>query len=115
MFPVKWLRLIRECDLAPSEVRVRKILGRLVGVAKINGRIYVFNGKCPHGGRSLQDSEVTPQGILVCPGHGLRYSLSPQPYPADAEPLAQSLFRIRDGVVEIDWQSLWKQSHATRF
>ncbi|SRR6266568_6205637 len=109
VFPVKWRGLISENELAPNEVQVRKILGRLVGAAKINGRIYVFDGRCPHAGRSLQDSEVTPQGTLVCPGHGLKLALGPQPCSVNAVPLAQSSFRVRNGTVQVDWRSLRKK------
>jgi nitrite reductase/ring-hydroxylating ferredoxin subunit len=109
VLPVGWRSLIRESDLVPGKTQVRKVLGRLVGIAKINGRIYVFDGRCPHAGRSLRDSEVTPQGILVCPGHGLRFSLGSQPGSADAIPLAQSSFRVRNGMVEVDWRCLRKK------
>ena len=109
VLPLGWRSLIRESDLVPGKTQVRKVFGRLVGVAKINGQIYVFDGRCPHAGRSLRDSEVTPQGILVCPGHGLRFSLGSQPGPVDAVPLAQSSFRVRNGMVEVDWRCLRKK------
>lgn len=108
VFSVKWRRLIQESDLASSKVQVRKVFGYLVGVAKVGGRIYVFDGRCPHGGRSLQDIEVAPRGVLVCPGHGIKLSLSPQPCSAGAVPLAKLPFRVRNGVVEIDWRLLRK-------
>jgi nitrite reductase/ring-hydroxylating ferredoxin subunit len=106
MRTVKWRRLIREADLVPGKVQVRKALWHLVGVVKVNGRVYVFDGSCPHAGRSLQGSEVTSRGIMECPGHGLRLSLGSQPCSVDAIPLTQLAFRVRNGVVEINRSAL---------
>lgn len=108
LLPAKWQILIRESDLVPGKVEVRKVFGHLTGIVKINGRIYVFDGKCPHAGRSLQDSEVTRRGILVCSGHGLQFSLAPQPCSVNAMPLPQLSFRVRGGVVEINRDCLRK-------
>lgn len=109
VLPVKWRMLIQESDLIPGKAEVRRIFGRLIGVAKINSQIYVFDGKCPHAGRSLQDSEVTRHGILVCPGHGIQFSLVPQPYSVNAMLLPQLPFRARDGVIEINRHFLRKK------
>ena len=54
LLPLKWLSLIRESDLTPGKVQVRKILWHQVGVVKVRDRIYVFDGSCPHTGRSPQ-------------------------------------------------------------
>lgn len=107
--PVKWRMLIRESDLVPGKVEVRKTGGRLTGVVRINSRIYVFDGRCPHTGHSLQDSEVSPNGILVCSGHGLQFSLAPRPCSVNAMVLPQLAFRVRDGVVEISRDCLRKK------
>jgi nitrite reductase/ring-hydroxylating ferredoxin subunit len=109
LLPVKWRPLIRESDLVPGKVEVRKVFGHLTGIVKTNGHIYVFGGKCPHAGRSLQDSEVTGHGILVCPGHGLQFSLTPQPCSVNAMPLPQLSFRVCDGMVEINRDCLWQK------
>jgi nitrite reductase/ring-hydroxylating ferredoxin subunit len=109
VLPVKWRMLIRESDLVPGKVEVRRVFGHLLGVAKVNSRIYVFDGKCPHAGRSLQDSEVTRHGVLVCPGHGLQFSLTPQPCSVNAMPLPQLPFRVRGGAVEINRDCLRKK------
>jgi nitrite reductase/ring-hydroxylating ferredoxin subunit len=102
ILPVKWRILIRESDLIPGKVEVRKIFRRVIGIVKINGSVYVFDGRCPHAGRSLQDSEVAQHGILVCPGHGLRFSLIPQPCSVNAMLIPQLPFRVRGGMVEIN-------------
>lgn len=102
---MRWRTLIREADLPEGEVRVRRVLGRLVGVVNVDGRIYVFDGRCPHAGRSLQGAEVGSRGVLVCPGHSLRYSLIPQSCSVSAM-LAQLTFRVRDGVIEVDRKAL---------
>lgn len=102
MLLVKWRRLARETDLMPGKVQVRKVLSHLVGVVKVDGQIYVFDGRCPHAGRSLQGGEVSSRGIMECPGHGLRLSLGSQPCPVNAIPITQLTFRVRNGVVEIN-------------
>jgi nitrite reductase/ring-hydroxylating ferredoxin subunit len=111
LLAVKWRVLIRESDLVPGKVEVRKVFGHLTGIVKINGHIYVFDGKCPHAGRSLQGSEVTRHGILVCPGHGLQFSLTPQSCSVNARLLPQLPFRVRDGAIEINRDFL-RKNHA---
>lgn len=106
MLPVKWGRLTRETDLIPGKIQVRKVLRHLVGVVKVNGQIHVFDGRCPHAGRSLQGGEVSSRGIMECPGHGLLLSLGSQPCPVNAVPLTQLTFRVRNGVVEINRSAL---------
>jgi nitrite reductase/ring-hydroxylating ferredoxin subunit len=106
---LKWHRLMRESEIIPGEVQVRRVFGRLVGVTNVNGRVYVFDGRCPHAGRSLQDSVVAPSGVVVCATHGFRLSLYPRPCSVNAMPLTRFTFRICDGYVEIDRQSLLPQ------
>lgn len=105
-FRTKWRGLMRESNLVPGIVRVRKIRGRLVGAVNVGGRIYVFGGRCPHAGRSLDGSEANSQGIIVCPGHGFRYSLGFQPCSINAMPLTQLPFRVREGIIEVDRDAL---------
>jgi nitrite reductase/ring-hydroxylating ferredoxin subunit len=106
MFSLKWHRLIGESEVIPGKVHVHKVLGRLVGITNVNGNVHVFDGRCPHAGRSLQDSMVTPGGTVVCSKHGLRLSLDPQPCSVDAMPLTRYVFRIFNGYIEIDRQGL---------
>lgn len=106
MFSLKWHRLAGESEVIPGKVQVHKVLGRLVGVTNIDGCVYVFDGRCPHAGRSLQDSVVTPGGTVVCSRHGFQLSLYPQSRPAGAIPLTRYTFRICDGYIEIDRQAL---------
>ena len=112
MFPLKWYRLIRENEVIPGRVQIRKVFGRLVGVTNVNGGIYVFDGRCPHAGRSLQDSVAAPSGVVVCAAHGFRLSLHPQPSASNAIRLTRFSFRICDGYVEIDWQQLLRHHAA---
>src|ERR1700693_730412 len=100
MFSLKWHRLLGESKVISGKVQVHKVLGRLVGITNVNGSVYVFDGRCPHAGRSLQDSVVTPGGTVVCSRHGLRLSLDPQLRSAGALPLTPYAFRICDGYVE---------------
>jgi nitrite reductase/ring-hydroxylating ferredoxin subunit len=109
MFSLKWHRLMGESEVIPGKVQVHKVLGRLVGITSIDGSVYVFDGRCPHAGRSLEDSVVTPGGTVVCPRHGLRLFLCPQPCPAGAMPLARYAFRICNGHIEIDRQALLRR------
>ena len=106
VFLGKWRSLIRESDIAPGKVEVRKVLGRIVGIAKIDGHIYVFDGKCPHAGRSLRNCEVSSRGIIVCPGHGFLLSLSRRAHPDNTIPLSQLAFRVRGGFLEINRDAL---------
>lgn len=106
ILPMRWGRLIKEADLVPGKIQVRKIPGRLIGAVSIDGNIYVFDGRCPHAGRSLAGSDVSSDGIVVCPGHGLRYALISQPCSVNPMPLNQLPFRVRDGVIEVDRYAL---------
>ena len=101
-FPVKWRRLIRESDLIAGRVQVRKVQRDLVGVVKVHDQIYVFDGRCPHAGRSLHGCEVNSGGVMECPSHGLRLraDFSAMPGPR-AIPVTQLTFRLSDGIVEI--------------
>jgi nitrite reductase/ring-hydroxylating ferredoxin subunit len=110
MFSLKWHRLAGESEILPGKVQVHKVLGHLVGVANVNGRVYVFDGRCPHAGRSLQDSVVTPGGIVVCSRHGFGLPLYPQSRSADAMPLTRYAFRISNGYIEIDRQALMRRN-----
>ena len=112
LLPLKWLTLIREADLAPGTVQVRMVLWHRVGVVKVRDQIYVFEGSCPHTGRSLQGGAATCQGIIECPWHGLRLSLGSQPFPANAMPLTQLTFRVRKGTVAIDRTALRRRSRS---
>jgi len=106
MLPVKWRRLIRKRDLIAGQVQVRKVQRDLVGVVKVGGQIYVFDGRCPHAGRSLQGCEVTARGLMKCPGHSFQLSLTPQPCSVNAIPITSLTFRVRDGIVEVDRSAL---------
>jgi nitrite reductase/ring-hydroxylating ferredoxin subunit len=109
MFSLKWHRLMGESEVIPGKVQVHKVLGRLVGITNVDGIVYVFDGRCPHAGRSLQDSVVTPSGTVVCSKHGIRLSLSPQSCPFGAMPLTRYAFRICNGYIEIDRQALLRR------
>lgn len=109
MFSLKWHRLIGERDVIPGQVEVRKVLGCLVGITNVDGSVYVFDGRCPHAGRSLQDSTVIPGGTVVCSKHGFRLSLYPEPCSVDALPLTRYVFRIFNGYIEIDRQGLLRR------
>jgi nitrite reductase/ring-hydroxylating ferredoxin subunit len=111
MLSLKWHRLMRESEIIPDQVQIRKVFGRLVGITNVNGCIYVFDGRCPHAGRSLQDSVAAPSGVVVCATHGFRLSLYPQPCAVKAIPLTRFAFRICNGYVELDRQSLLRD-HA---
>jgi nitrite reductase/ring-hydroxylating ferredoxin subunit len=89
-------------DLIADQVQVREIRRHLVGVVKIGGQIYVFDGRCPHAGRSLEGCEVTAYGLMKCPAHGFQLSLTPQPCSVNAIPLTSLTCRVRDGIVEVD-------------
>ncbi len=102
LLPLKWWSLIRENEITPGQVQVRKILWRRIGVVKVDDQIYVFDGSCPHTGRSLQGGAVSSEMLIQCPWHGLRLSLGSRPCWANARPLTQLKFRVRNGVVAID-------------
>lgn len=102
----RWLGLVGAADLSPGRVLVRRVRGRLVGVAKVGDDIYVFDGRCPHAGTSLHGATVTDRGVVVCPRHGLRLALERPPCPATARPIARLPFRLRDGAIEVDRDAL---------
>lgn len=109
MFSLKWHRLIGESEVVPGKVQVHKVLGRLVGITNVDGSVHVFDGRCPHAGRSLQGSTVTPGGTVVCSKHGFPLSLYPEPCSVGAPPLARYVFRILNGYIEIDRQGLLRR------
>jgi nitrite reductase/ring-hydroxylating ferredoxin subunit len=98
----RWRGLTRAKDLPPGEVLVRRVRGRLVGVADVGDNIYVFDGRCPHAGQSLHGAAVSDRGIVVCPKHGLTLALVDLPCSANAMPVARLPFRVRDGVIEVN-------------
>ena len=106
MLPVRWRKLTREMDLIAGQVQIHKVRRHLVGVVKTDEQIYVFDGRCPHAGRSLEGCQVTAPGIIKCPAHGFRLSLSPQPCSVHAIPLITWTCRVRDGIVEVDRNAL---------
>jgi nitrite reductase/ring-hydroxylating ferredoxin subunit len=112
LLPLKWRSLIREDEITPGEVQVRTILWHRLGVVRVRDRIYVFEGSCPHAGRSLQGGAVTSQGIIECPWHGLRLWLGCQPGPASAVPVTQLAFRVRNGIIAIDRSALRRKSRS---
>jgi nitrite reductase/ring-hydroxylating ferredoxin subunit len=106
MFSLKWHRLMGESEVLPGKVQVRKALGRLIGVANINGSVHVFDARCPHLGRSLQGSVVTPSGTVICSSHGRELSFYPPSDSVDVMPLTRFAFRIYNGYIEVDRQAL---------
>jgi nitrite reductase/ring-hydroxylating ferredoxin subunit len=103
---VKWLPLIKAADMVPGKVHVRVINGRQVAASRVNEHIYVFDGRCPHAGQSLDGGEVTRNGILECPRHSLRLSLNASPCAANSRPVTHVPFRVRDGMVEVNRELL---------
>lgn len=109
----RWRGLIRARDLPSGKVLVRRVRGRLVGVANVGDNIYVFDGRCPHAGQSLHGVAVSDRGIVECPKHGLKLALGKSPCSANASscsanamPVAQLPFRVRDGVIEVNRAAL---------
>jgi nitrite reductase/ring-hydroxylating ferredoxin subunit/predicted HicB family RNase H-like nuclease len=102
----RWYALVRAADLPPGRVWVRKVGRQLVGVAASGDNVYVFDGRCPHAGQSLQDAEVCDSGVVICPRHALKLALKKVPCSAQARPIAQLPFRVRDGVIEVDRRNL---------
>jgi nitrite reductase/ring-hydroxylating ferredoxin subunit len=96
-----WRRLLPLASLPPDTVQVRRVRGLLVGAVSADGRIYVFDARCPHAGQSLQGEKVFCPGVVVCPRHGRKLALSLVPCSLNAMPVIPLPFRIRDGIVEV--------------
>jgi nitrite reductase/ring-hydroxylating ferredoxin subunit len=61
---------IQEGQVLPVKVEDRKIL-----LAKVDGKIYALDNKCPHLGMPIAKGKVC-DGAITCPWHGATYSLA---------------------------------------
>jgi nitrite reductase/ring-hydroxylating ferredoxin subunit len=69
----KWHEIGDEKDFAGG-LKMVKVAGRRVVVARLEGELFAFDALCPHAGGPMELSEV--DGVIVsCPLHAWRFDL----------------------------------------
>src|SRR3954471_24277697 len=70
----EWLKVGEESEF-PDGLKMIRVAGRKVVVARLEGRIFAFDALCPHAGGPMELSEV--EGTIVsCPLHAWRFDCS---------------------------------------
>ena len=49
--------------------------GKMVTVARFNGKIFAFAHKCPHAGGIMADGYINATGQVTCPLHRYRFDM----------------------------------------
>jgi 3-phenylpropionate/trans-cinnamate dioxygenase ferredoxin component len=62
-------------DLKDSELRGLTVRGRALLVAKVAGRFYAADDRCPHMGARLSKGKLDGT-VLICPRHHSRFDLA---------------------------------------
>jgi 3-phenylpropionate/trans-cinnamate dioxygenase ferredoxin subunit len=62
-------------DLKDGELKGLTVRGRALLVAKVAGRLYAADDRCPHMGASLSKGKLDGT-VVICPRHHSRFDLS---------------------------------------
>lgn len=61
-------------DLAPGDVKLLNVEGRMVALANVDGTYYVFGDTCTHMQCSLSDGTLDGD-VVECPCHGSQFNV----------------------------------------
>lgn len=75
-----WYQVFPSADEANNRVKDRssiliKIKGKLIMLARFNGKFFASENECPHQGYSLNEGPINYLGEVVCPWHSYRFNL----------------------------------------
>ena len=71
-----WIRLGADTEFA-SEMRLFQIGRKKVAVARLDGKLYAFDGYCPHVAGPMHRAEVEGT-VVTCPFHAWRFDVAAQ-------------------------------------
>jgi nitrite reductase/ring-hydroxylating ferredoxin subunit len=95
-------------DFVEGDIQKFDFDGAEVGVVRLRGAFYAFDGRCPHRGLSMRFGYVTDLYELVCPAHfaifDLRSGLALDG-PWDIEDIAVYNVRVEGGRVLVSVKS----------
>jgi nitrite reductase/ring-hydroxylating ferredoxin subunit len=75
----RWVRIsdsVEELSFFPNHIGEVLADGRLICLAKKDGRLFAFAHKCPHAGGLLTEGWLDPLGNIVCPLHRYKFCLA---------------------------------------
>lgn len=49
--------------------------GKMITVARLNGKLFAFAYKCPHAGGIMADGYINAAGQVTCPLHRYRFDM----------------------------------------
>ena len=71
----EFVEVLRVDDLKDGELRGLTVRGRALLVAKVAGRLYAADDRCPHMGARLSKGKLDGT-VVICPRHHSRFDLS---------------------------------------
>jgi 3-phenylpropionate/trans-cinnamate dioxygenase ferredoxin component len=71
----EFVELLGVNDLKDGDLRGLTVRGRALLVAKVAGRLYAADDRCPHMGASLSKGKLDGT-VVICPRHHSRFDLS---------------------------------------
>jgi 3-phenylpropionate/trans-cinnamate dioxygenase ferredoxin subunit len=71
----KFVEAAKEGDVADGGMKEVVAEGQKILLAKVGGRYYAADGRCPHMGASLADGKLEGT-VVTCPRHGSQFDLS---------------------------------------
>ena len=70
----KLIRLADTNDLAEGEMKKYQVQGTDILIARIDGKYYAVQNKCPHFGGDLSRGKLEGN-VVTCPRHGSQFNL----------------------------------------
>jgi 3-phenylpropionate/trans-cinnamate dioxygenase ferredoxin subunit len=71
----KLIRIANRNDLAAGNMKKYQIQGKEILIARIEGKYYAAQNKCPHFGGDLSKGKLEGT-VVTCPRHGSQFNLT---------------------------------------
>ena len=71
----KWIEVARTEELADGVMKAVSLGSNEILLARVEGRYYAINNRCPHMGAKLSDGKLEGK-IVTCPRHGSQFNVS---------------------------------------
>lgn len=97
-----FVTVAHESEIPEGSGRVFTVGARLVAVFKLGGKLSAIDDLCPHQGASLSAGYLDEEGVVACPWHAWRFSVTSGKW-CDNPRLGVDVFQVRvvDGDVQV--------------
>lgn len=97
-----FVRICSQADV-PAEGKIKEFVvnGRALAVTKVDGKVCVLDGTCPHEGGPLGEGSIEG-GKLVCPWHSYAFDVKTGANDEDPEVRAEVLdAKVEEGELRV--------------